>query len=513
MKLSTLMAAVNADQGGNDQRQETQEVEITGIQYRSDRVRSGDLFVALPGQSRDGHDFAEDAAARGAAAVVARKSLNLNIPVLVVRDARNALAKAAARFYDHPSEKLTLIGITGTNGKTTTAMILEHMLRQSGLPTGMIGTINYHYRGKSFKSSLTTPEASDLQHMLADMAEAGVTHVIMEVSSHGVALQRIAGCRFSLGIFTNLSQDHLDFHGNMEAYWSAKKAFFTRYLREPGSAAVINTDDKKGRELVDILGQKRCIRIGLGNGSRVYPSGLSFDQHGIYGRLHLQSASFPFHSPLAGQFNLENILCAAAAAEFMGIAPRAICEAIETFAMVPGRLERISNTLDRYVFVDFSHTPAALKNVLLTLREIIPGRIICVFGCGGDRDRGKRPQMGEIAARYADLSVVTSDNPRTEAPGDIIADIVKGIHDARQLPPQEVGPEFERGSFTVEPDRKKAIRLGIRASHPGDAVLIAGKGHETYQIIGHQTVAFDDRLEAQHVLAWEMDDVADTLDH
>lgn len=512
MKLTELMAVVDARLVAGPQNQNHYDSEIKGIRYRSDRITPGDVFVALPGQSMDGHDFAPGAAARGAAAVVADRELDLNVPVLVVKDTRLALARASACFYGHPSEQLALVGITGTNGKTTTAYLLEHILKRSGLSTGLIGTINYHYAGKTFKSSLTTPESSDLQHILANMVQSGVTHCIMEVSSHGTVLQRIAECRFCLGVFTNISQDHLDFHKNMDDYWSAKKSFFIQYLQEPGTVAVVNTDDKKGRELCDILGAGRYIRVGLGNGSMVYASQLSFDQDGISGLLHLQSASFPFHSPMVGRFNLENILCAAAAAEVMEISPRAIGRGVETFISVAGRLEPVSNALGRHVFVDFSHTPEALKNVLQTLKEIIPGRIICVFGCGGDRDRGKRPVMGEIAARYADFVVVTSDNPRTENPESIIADILKGITAGRKILPSQADSDFEQKVFTVEPDRRQAIRLGIRASKPGDAVLIAGKGHETYQIIGHQAVAFDDHLEAQRVLAWEMDDVADTLD-
>lgn len=488
-------------------------IEITGIHYRSDRVQPGGLFVALSGKRFDGHDFVQDAVGRGAAAVVAGRLVPAGVPVIVVENPRMALARMAAAFHGHPARQMILAGVTGTNGKTTTAFLLEHILQCRGLCTGMIGTINYHYAGKTFQSRLTTPEAADIQQMLAEMRAAGVSHAVLEVSSHGVALERIAGCEFRLGIFTNLSQDHLDFHGDMQEYWSAKKLFFTRYLGGAGAAAVINIDDEKGRELAGNLAGIREIRVGLGNGATVYASGIRFDQGGIYGRLHLESGSFTFHSSLAGRFNLENILCAAAGAEVLGVPIDVIREGIESFAAVPGRLERVPNTLDRHVFVDFSHTPAALQNVLVTLGEIVSGRLICIFGCGGDRDRGKRPEMGRIAARYADLVIVTSDNPRTEPPGRIIDDIVSGMDPCRKVSADALDGDFSSGTFAVEPDRRRAIRIGIRASKPGDAVLIAGKGHETYQIIGHRTVAFDDRLEAERVLAWEMDDVADTMDH
>jgi UDP-N-acetylmuramyl-tripeptide synthetase len=511
MKLARLIAAIDATGVNADGQLSSYDPEIKAINYRSDLICPGDVFFALPGQSRDGHDFVADAAARGAAAIVAQRKVKSCVPVYVVNDTRLALAQAASCFYGNPSERLVLVGITGTNGKTTTAALLEHILRRSGFSTGLMGTISCRYGNKILKSSLTTPESSDLQKILADMADSGVTHCIMEVSSHGIALKRIAGCSFSMGIFTNLSQDHLDFHKTMDDYWFAKKSFFTQYLKEPGSVSVVNTDDKKGRELCDILERKRCIRVGLGNGNMVYASRLAFDQEGIHGRLHLQSASFPFYSPMFGHFNLENILCAAAAAELMGVAPGAIGRGIETFKSVSGRLQQVPDSQGRYVFIDFSHTPDALKNVLLTLGEIIAGRLICVFGCGGDRDRGKRPLMGEIAANYADLVVVTSDNPRTEDPMGIINDILKGIKTQR-IPPEGIDSDFKEKVFTVEPDRRKAIHLGIMAARPGDAVLIAGKGHETYQIIGHRTLAFDDYLEAGRVLAGEMENVSGCLD-
>lgn len=485
---------------------------VTGIYYRSDQVGSGGIFVAIAGQKTDGHDFARDAAARGADVVVSQKPLDIDVRVIEVKNTRKALAEMAAVFHGNPSEKMALIGVTGTNGKTTTAFLLEHILQCEGLRSGMIGTINYHYSGTIVKSGLTTPEAPDLQSVLAEMAEAGVNHVILEVSSHGVALERIRGCRFAAGIFTNLSQDHLDFHGDMEQYWAAKKRFFTDYIKETGARAILNMDDKKGRELAGELEGITQVRVGVSDTAQIRASELRFDQKGISGLLHLGKESFEFHCPLAGRFNLENILCAAGAAFCLGVSRKAVQEGIGTFVSVPGRLERVPNLLSRHVFVDFSHTPAALENVLTTLREVADGRVICIFGCGGDRDRGKRPAMGDIVARYSDLAVVTSDNPRTEPPEKIIEDIVKGIVGHRNIEPESLTPDFEPGLFTVEADRRKAIRLGIRASKPGDTVLIAGKGHETYQIIGEKTVAFDDRLEAAQVLSRGINDVANTMD-
>lgn len=515
MKLSELIAAVDAENLKNISTHgaDSGDPEVSGIYYRSDMVKPGGVFVALAGQRTDGHDFVEDALARGAVAVVVQQTLTVRTRIIEVNNTRRALAQMAAVFYGNPSEKMTLIGVTGTNGKTTTAFLLEHILDVAGFSTGVIGTVNYHYAGRTVKSGLTTPEAPDLQRLLAEMAEAGVSHVILEVSSHGVSLDRIAGCRFAAGVFTNLSQDHLDFHKDMDDYWAAKKRFFTDYLRGVGALAVINVDDKKGRELASVLEDLRRVPVGLSDAARIRASELRFDQAGNSGRLHLNGESFPFHSSMPGRFNLENILCSAGTAFAMGVSSEQIREGIETFVSVPGRLERVHNTLDRHVFVDFSHTPAALENVLLTLREIVDGRVICIFGCGGDRDRGKRPRMGEIAMRYADLVVVTSDNPRTEPPEKIIEDIVKGITGHQRIAPESLIRDLESGVFTVEADRRRAIRLGIRASKPGDAVLIAGKGHEAYQIIGEDTVAFDDRLEAEQVLSWDMNDVADTVDY
>ncbi len=514
MRLSKLIEAAGGTvvNGSGSVSGNNDDPEITGIYHRSDQVKPGGVFVALPGENADGHDFAADAVGRGAAAVVAQRPIEPGACVVSVKNTRRALAEMAAAFYGYPSKKLTLIGVTGTNGKTTTSFLLEHILLCSGISAGVIGTVNYHYAGKTLKSGLTTPEASDMQRLLAEMAESGVTHVIIEVSSHGVVLDRIAQCGFEVGIFTNLSQDHLDFHKDMAHYWDAKKRFFTDYLKGKNASAVINMDDAKARELADALEGVRQFRVGMGNAGRIRPSELEFSQNGISGCLHLENGSFQFCSALVGRFNLENILCAAGAAEALGVLPDKIREGIETFVAVPGRLERVVNSLDRHVFVDYSHTPAAMENVLGTLRRNIDGRLICIFGCGGDRDRGKRPKMGGIACKYADLVVVTSDNPRTESPEKIIEDILEGIKKCARAAPETLDQDFIPATFTVEADRRKAIRLGIRVSKPGDAVLIAGKGHETYQIIGREIFDFDDRIEAQQVLSGGINDVADTLD-
>ncbi|MGM0452148.1 MAG: UDP-N-acetylmuramoyl-L-alanyl-D-glutamate--2,6-diaminopimelate ligase [Thermodesulfobacteriota bacterium] len=505
MKLEILIDAI-ADKPTPAGWAETAVSDITGIYFRSDQVRPGGVFVALTGHFADGHDYIADAVDRGAAAVVVDRPVSAGVPAIEVVDTRRAMAEMAAAFYGRPSERITLIGITGTNGKTTVAYLLESILKQQGVKTGVIGTVNYHYGAKTFPGGLTTPEAPDLQRVLSEMADAGVTHVIMEVSSHGVVLDRVRECRFDVGVFTNLSQDHLDFHGDMEAYWAAKQRFFTDCLhcRPPQKpAAVINCHDEKGRALARQLEGAAVLTVGSDENCRVRASAPGFDETGISGRMHLPDAEFLFHSPLVGPFNLENILCAAGAAAALHVAPETIRAGIESFDSVPGRLEPVANNARRHVFVDFSHTPAALENVLTALRAIVPGRLICIFGCGGDRDRGKRPQMGEIAARHADLVIVTSDNPRTEAKQQIIDDIVAGVGEitTRRIDPAAIDTHFVSGSFVVDADRAGAIDCGIRVSAAGDAVLIAGKGHETYQILGRQTIAFDDRAAAQKALA------------
>ncbi len=482
--------------------------EISAIQYRSDRVTSGAMFVAIEGTHVDGHRFIGDAWARGASAVVIadrhpyQRVNGQNAAVITVDNTRKALADMSAQFYNNPSDALYLIGITGTNGKTTTAYLIERMLLDRGIDAGVISTINYRYQGRVFANPLTTPESLDLQKILSEMRDAGVTHVVMEVSSHGVALDRIYHCRFDMGIFTNLTLDHLDFHGAMADYWACKQRFFTEYLTDGPKAghavAVINRNDEKGRVLSGSLKNMRVITVGSHPSNTVAADGVAFDEYGMKGQILFGDDAIRFQSRLVGRYNLENILCAAGAGMAMNLAPSEIINGVVAFEGVPGRLERIPSRSVRHIYIDYAHTPDALLNVLTTLREIIPGRLICVFGCGGDRDRKKRPQMGEIAARLSDLAVITSDNPRTESPDAIINDIRPGVTSVLNreytMPVLETG--FDERGYAVQPDREKAIFLGIRAARNGDAVLIAGKGHEDYQIVGQKTLHFDDREKA-----------------
>ncbi|MFZ2634678.1 MAG: UDP-N-acetylmuramoyl-L-alanyl-D-glutamate--2,6-diaminopimelate ligase [Desulfosalsimonadaceae bacterium] len=509
MKLSRIISSVASARvnGLPSVAGQDADPEISSIQYRSDRVTAGSMFVAIQGTHVDGHRFVQDAVARGASAVVIEsphpyQPMTGGAVAVSVDNTRKALASMAAQFYNNPSDKLYLIGITGTNGKTTTAYLIERLLLSQGIDAGVISTINYRYRGRVFENPLTTPESLDLQKILWEMAGAGVTHVVMEVSSHGVALDRIYSCRFDMGIFTNLTQDHLDFHGTMADYWACKKRFFTEYLacgpKSSHATAVINHHDEKGRELLGSLKDMRLIAVGAHPSNAVAADGVVFDEYGMKGKILFGHDAARFQSPLVGRYNLENILCAAGAGMAMGMTSYEIVKGMASFGGVPGRLERIPSRSDRHIYIDYAHTPDALLNVLTTLREIITGRLICVFGCGGDRDRKKRPQMGEIAARLSDLAIITSDNPRTESPDAIINDIRPGVTSVlnREYALPELESGFDKRGFAVQPDREKAIFLGIRAVRNGDAVLIAGKGHEDYQIVGQKTFHFDDREKA-----------------
>lgn len=476
--------------------------DIASVHYRAQEVEPGGLFVAVPGFTADGHDFIDQAVNRGAAAVVVQKKTAVAVPVVRVDRSRRALAGISAVFYGRPSEKLCVVGITGTNGKTTTAYLIEQVLVRAGHRVGVIGTIDYHYAGKTFRNPVTTPESSDLQAILAEMLAAGTTHVVMEISSHAIDLYRIGGCFLDVGVFTNLTQDHLDYHPDMQAYWACKKRLFTEFLnRGPKgrqARAVVNLDTEKGRELL-ASPNLSVIGVGRGEGAAVRPAEAVYTPAGTTGRIHLPDGGFAFRTRLAGRHNLENMLCAAGVGVALGVRRQDIKDGIEAIRRVPGRLEAVPcGDWGRFVYVDYAHTPDALENVILALKEAGAGRIICVFGCGGDRDRTKRPAMGEIAGRLCDLCIVTSDNPRTENPGQIIEMIVAGV--SRVMPkvyrPAELANGFDRKGYAVASDRRQAIRLGIRASAPGDTILVAGKGHETYQIIGDRTLDFDDRLEA-----------------
>jgi UDP-N-acetylmuramoyl-L-alanyl-D-glutamate--2,6-diaminopimelate ligase/murE/murF fusion protein len=493
-----------------------QETDIASIHYRAQEVKAGGLFVAMSGSAADGHDFIDVALDQEAAAIVVQKEYRPdssgarqaenNAFVIQVSNTREALAAISAEFYGNPSAQMVVVGITGTNGKTTTAYIIEGILQSAGYRVGVIGTINYRFAGQTFDNPITTPESLDLQSILAQMRNAGISHVVLEASSHAIDLCRIGHCWLDVAVFTNLTQDHLDFHGDMASYWSSKKRLFTEYLntgpKRDRAHAVINCCHPQGRELSGML-DVPVVTVGRTGDHTVQMVTAHCDLSGINGSIQMPAGSFAFQSSLVGEHNVENILCAAGVGAALDLSPQDVNAGVQSVLNVPGRLEHIENETGRYVYVDYAHTPDALQNVIDALRAITTNRLICVFGCGGDRDKEKRPLMGEIAAKNCDLAVVTSDNPRTEEPQRIIDHILVGTKriNGRAYSSKMAAQSFSARGYAVEPDRKRAIELGIRVSQPGDAVLIAGKGHETYQILGKEAIAFDDRLEARRALA------------
>jgi UDP-N-acetylmuramoyl-L-alanyl-D-glutamate--2,6-diaminopimelate ligase/murE/murF fusion protein len=481
------------------------ELEIGSIHYRAQDVEPGGLFVAISGLAADGHDYIDEALNRGAAAVIAEKPVQKEAQIITVANSRKALAMLAARFYGNPAQDLCVVGITGTNGKTTTAYLCESILQRAGFNVGVIGTINYRYGGHTFTNPVTTPESLDLHRILAEMKTAGVTHVVLEVSSHAMALFRVTHCWLDVGVFTNLSQDHLDFHGDINTYWLCKQRMFTDHLvtgpKNKQACAVINGEDTRGKQLSLELSVP-CITYGTTAEHSIWTEPTHQDLHGSEGTIHTPSGEFHFTSSLVGAHNVENILGATGVGLTLNLSLETIEEGIERVRTIPGRLERIPNPMERFVFVDYAHTPDALENVLRALKSVQHARIICIFGCGGDRDQEKRPLMGEIAGRRSDLAIITSDNPRTESPDKIIRQIREGV--LRTAPHAFTAVDllagFQSKGHVVEPNRRKAIALGISVSQPGDTILIAGKGHETYQIIGKTTFPFDDRREAEKTL-------------
>ena len=424
---------------------------------------------------------------------------------------------------------MKIIGITGTNGKTTTSWLLESIFRACGLETGVIGTVNIRYNDLIFDNPVTTPDSIELQKTLYEMKKAGVTHVIMEVSSHGLDLNRVDYSEFAAGVFTNLSQDHLDYHKNMDEYFNCKKRFFTRHLGsnpKNNAVAVLNIDDAKGKILFKSL---TCRTIGVSAKDKggttaaaaIFVKDMTDDIHGISGTICLPNDSFNFSSSLTGRFNLENILCAAGAAYALDIGPQQIKKGLENCHTIPGRLEKINTPIDRFVFVDYAHTPDALESILMTLKQRAPKRIITVFGCGGDRDCAKRPIMGQVACKLSDIAIVTSDNPRSENPDSIINDILEGLGSFNKLSDKDLASTpFKKGYFR-ETDRRKALKKAIWISKPGDIIIAAGKGHETYQITNTGIIHFDDKEELKKAalefadlfkpIAWEIDDLTKAL--
>jgi UDP-N-acetylmuramoyl-L-alanyl-D-glutamate--2,6-diaminopimelate ligase len=475
--------------------------EAAGICYDSRKCEDGSLFVAVSGARFDGHDFIPEAVRRGARYVVYDREeppRSLQATCIRVRDSRLALAGLAQNYFGNPSRDICLIGVTGTNGKTTVTFLLESILTAAGCSVGVMGTVNYRYAGATFPAVNTTPESLDLQKMLREMVDAGVTHVVMEVSSHAIDLKRVYGCAYDVGVFTNLSSEHLDYHRTMEDYFRVKKRFFDDVVCE--HPAVVNGDDPWGARLLREI-QNTVITFGCDESRDVSSADVALSPDGIETKIRHSGGAFAVSSPLTGRFNLSNILAASAAALSIGIGPEDIQAGIKALAVVPGRLERVSVPGEPALFVDYAHTEDALENVLATLLEFRRGRIITVFGCGGDRDRTKRPGMGRVAAAFSDLAIITSDNPRTEDPLAIIDDIEGGMESgSTRYAPEEIMNGFTGKGYTVIADRKAAIQLAVSVADSDDIVLIAGKGHEDYQIVGTRKFPFDDRVVAREAL-------------
>ncbi|GAA6623378.1 UDP-N-acetylmuramoyl-L-alanyl-D-glutamate--2,6-diaminopimelate ligase [Scytonema sp. NUACC26] len=495
MKLRELLATVDRVVLSSDH--PALDEEIQGLKTNSHACSMGDLFIGMPGTRVDGGDFWQSAIASGAvAAVISPQALKKHPPtaeayVIAAEDMIKACAQLASTFYDRPGEKLKLVGVTGTNGKTTTTHLIEHFLNQANLPTALMGTLYTRWQNFLQTAVHTTPFAVELQQQLASAIDAGNEYGVMEVSSHALAQGRVMDCQFEVGVFTNLTQDHLDFHHDMEDYFAAKALLFSpNYLK---GRAIINADNPYGERLIASLSPEKVWSYSVSDrNANLWMSDLNYEPNGVSGTLHTPKGEVTFRSPLVGQFNLENLLAAVGAGLHLGLDLQLIASAIIEFPGVPGRMERvqISSQQDISVIVDYAHTPDSLENLLKASRPFIPGKMICVFGCGGDRDRTKRPKMGRIAAELSDVPIVTSDNPRTEEPEKILQDILAGI-------PETATP-------IVISDRATAIRTAILQAELGDGILLAGKGHEDYQILGTEKIHFDDREHARNALQERM---------
>ena len=465
----------------------THEVEIHAIQYDSRKVQRGDLFVAIRGTSSDGHQFIPRAIDSGAKAVVLEQNdalpdsyfMHAGVVKVVVPDTRVALARMAARFYDYPSRKLTMVGVTGTNGKTTTTHLIASMLESAGRTSGLIGTIEYKIGDELIPATHTTPESLELNGMLARMAERKCSAAVMEVSSHALHQHRVDGMDFSVGVFTNLTQDHLDYHQTMEKYFDAKKILFESL--SGSSWAVVNIDDPWGQQMLNVTKAKK-MSYGIHPSADIRATDVSLSIRGLQCRVIHQNEETHITSPLTGRFNVSNILAAFGTGIALGISKQSLVRGMQTAHGAAGRFEKFFSPKGWIAIVDYAHTPDALQKILMAIQEIFDhekgGRIITIFGCGGNRDRAKRPIMGKIAAEMSDVVIVTSDNPRHEEPDAIIDEVMKGISSSAKV--------------RRESDRTKAIELGLSLAQPNDVVLIAGKGHENYQIVGDNKIHFSD---------------------
>ena len=503
MKLRELVAGTGAKEPLPNT-----EAQISSVVYDSRQAMAGSLFVAIHGEKTDGNRFIAAALERGATAVVSEmprpapcgqtldaeaqnaditpESLPASVTWLQVPDARKALAIIAANFFDRPADKLQLIGITGTNGKTTTSFLLDSIIHAAGLRSGLFGTIEYRTPFETYPAKTTTPESLDLHRFFSEIVRAGGTHAVLESSSHALALDRVWGCRFAAAIFTNLTRDHLDFHGTMENYFAAKRRLFEGTGAGPARRGVVNIDDPYGPQLRNLAEQ--TITYGLASGAQVTTKKFALALRGLDFVADTPAGKIEVHSPLVGRNNVYNLLAAIATGIALDFRREAIEAGISALAAVPGRFERIDLGQPFMLVVDYAHTDDALQKLLETARELHPaGRVITLFGCGGERDRSKRPMMGTAAGRLSDVVVLSSDNPRGEDPLKIINDALVGL-------------QRTSAKVLVEPDRERALELALEQARPGDMVLLAGKGHETNQVLKDRTIEFDDRQVARRIL-------------
>lgn len=493
MKVSQWVRSFQEEGGSVVEAQGEIDVEVREIVSDSKRVAPGSLFVALTGSKQEGREFIPEAIERGAAAVVLEGAMPRieperegSLAVVRVADSRRALSHLASFFFGNPTGGMRLVGVTGTNGKTTTTFLVHSLLKESGLKAGLLGTIHYDLAGRTMEATHTTPGLIDLQRYFSEMRSAGATHAVMEVSSHALDQGRVDGCRFDAAVFTNLTQDHLDYHGTLEAYFASKRKLFDL----TDGRRLINIDDPWGRTLLEAA-PERSWSYGIERKGDFYPKEIESGFDGIRMTVETPIGEIGIVSSLVGRYNIYNLLAAIGVGVSLGLSRPAISAGIASMGGVPGRFEKIDLGQSFTVIVDYAHTEDALNRLLQAVGDLSPRRIITVFGCGGDRDRGKRPRMGAVSARLSRKTILTSDNPRSEAPMSILREIEAGF--------PSPAPDYE-----VIPDRREAIERAIGLAEAGDAVVIAGKGHENYQIIGRERLPFDDRQVARNALAARM---------
>jgi UDP-N-acetylmuramoyl-L-alanyl-D-glutamate--2,6-diaminopimelate ligase len=483
MKIKDLLQKIDyISFNGNE------EISVSGITNNSKEIKENYIFVALKGEKFDGHDFIDEAISLGANTVVSERKpkLSKNVNWIRVKDAREALWKISTLLYDNPGSRIKIVGVTGTNGKTTTTHLIEHIFKNAGFPTGLLGTIYSRWGEKVIPASMTTPESPQINSMLKEMADEGIAICVMEVSSHSLCMKRVDGLNFKSAVFTNLTHDHLDFHKNMKSYFEAKKRLFYLLDKKEGYG-VINIDDLWGRKLLKEI-QAPFLSYGFVKEAHIFPLSYNLSSEGIEAEISTPSGIIELSSPLLGKPNLYNILASIGVAITFNLGKDEIKRAIKEFKGVKGRFEMVENSLGFKVMVDYAHSDDSLKNLIETVSELKPRRIIVVFGAGGDRDKKKRPKMGEVAGRLADKLIITSDNPRSEDPISIIKEIEVGVKKSGNK------------NYDVIPDRREAIYKAISIAEEGDFVILAGKGHEEYQIIGNQKIPFSDREVAKSAL-------------